>query len=78
MNLTKKNIQKTSGIHRLGKFYKPGQLVTIDRHVYRITKTNELLTCEHCVNYKHWPSKCRYFMELPIGLSIKPIKKHKG
>lgn len=25
MNLTKKNIQKTSGIHRLGKFYKPGQ-----------------------------------------------------
>lgn len=29
MNLTKKNIQKTSGIHRLGKFYKPGQLVTI-------------------------------------------------
>ena len=71
MNLTKKNIQKTSGIHRLGKFYKPGQLITIDRHVYRITKTNELLTCEHCVNYKHWPSK----MELPIGLSIKPIKK---
>lgn len=61
MNLTKKNIQKTSGIHRLGKFYKPGQLVTIDRYVYRITKTNELLTCEHCVNYKHWPSKCRYF-----------------
>ena len=84
MNSTKKNIQKTSGIHRLGKFYKPGQLVTIDRHVYRITKTNELLTCEHCINYKHWPSKCRYFgcfdfcMELPIGLSIKPIKKHKG
>lgn len=36
MNLTKKNIQKTSGIHRLGKFYKPGQLVTIDRHVYRL------------------------------------------
>ena len=31
MNSTKKNIQKTSGIHRLGKFYKPGQLVTIDR-----------------------------------------------
>lgn len=36
MNLTKKNIQKTSGIHRLGKFYKPCQLVTIDRHVYRM------------------------------------------
>lgn len=68
MNLTKKNIQKTSGIHRLGKFYKPGQLVTIDRHVYRITKTNELLTYE----------KFDFCMELPIGLSIKPIKKHKG
>ena len=43
MNLTKKNIQKTSGIHRLGKFYKPGQLVTIDRHVTTnrfIYKTN--------------------------------------
>lgn len=42
MNSTKKNIQKTSGIHRLGKFYKPGQ------------------------------------MELPVGLMIKPISKHKG
>lgn len=56
MNLTKKNIQKTSGIHRLGKFYKPGQLVTIDG------------------NYE----KFDFCMELPIGLSIKPIKKHKG
>lgn len=42
--------QTTSGIHRLGKFYKPGQLVTIDRHVYRITKVSEPPTCEHCVN----------------------------
>lgn len=48
MNLTKKNIQKTSGIHRLGKFYKPGQLVTYE--------------------------KFDFCMELPIGLSIKPIK----
>lgn len=38
MNSTKKNIQKTSGIHRLEKFYKPGQLVTINHHVFRITK----------------------------------------
>lgn len=41
MNLTKKNIQKTSGIHRLGKFYKPGQLitlVTINHRVFRIVK----------------------------------------
>ena len=80
MNSTKKNIQKTSGTHRLGKFYKPGQLVTIDRHVYRITKTNELLTCEHCVNYKHWPSKCRYFgcKYCINGFYCKLVKKHKG
>ena len=61
MNLTKKNIQKTSGIHRLGKFYKPGQLVTIDR----------------CVNYKHWPSKCRYFGcwgHVPINCYFKLVK----
>jgi hypothetical protein len=53
MNLTKKNIQKTSGIHRLGKFYKPSQFDG---------------------NYK----KFDFCMELPISLSIKPIKKHKG
>lgn len=35
MNSTKKNIQKTSGTH---KKYKPGQLVTINHRVYRITK----------------------------------------
>lgn len=45
----KKNIQKTSGIHRLGKFYKPGQFDG---------------------NYE----KFDFCMELPIGLSIKPIK----
>lgn len=68
MNLTKKNIQKTSGIHKLRKFYKPGQLVTIDRHVYRITKTNELLTCEH----REW---CKYCIN---GFYCKLVKKHKG
>lgn len=35
MNLTKKNIQKTSGIH---KRYKPGQLITINNRVFRIVK----------------------------------------
>lgn len=77
MNLTKKNIQKTSGIHRLGKFYKPGQLVTINHRIFRITKkyvcTNECLCCFDG-NYE----KFDFCMELPIGLSIKPIKKHKG
>lgn len=44
MNLTKKNIQKTSGIHRFDRNYE----------------------------------KYDFCMDLPIGLSIKPIKKHKG
>lgn len=35
MNSTKKNIQKTSGTH---KSYKPGQLVTICKDVFRIVK----------------------------------------
>ena len=35
MNSTKKITQKTSGTH---KKYKPGQLVTINHRVYRITK----------------------------------------
>lgn len=70
MNSTKKNIQKTSGIHRLGKFYKPGQLVTIDRHVYRITKTNKLLTREHCINYKDW----RCWGHVPINCYFKLVK----
>ena len=35
MNLTKKNIQKASGIH---KRYKPGQLITINNRVFRIVK----------------------------------------
>lgn len=35
MNSTKENIRKTSGTH---KKYKPGQLVTINNHVFRIVK----------------------------------------
>ena len=54
-------IPPTPGIHRRRKFYKPGQLITIDRHVYRITKSNEPPTCKHCVNYKHCPNKCKQF-----------------
>lgn len=33
MNSTKKNIRKTSGIHERWKFYKPGQLITVDGNV---------------------------------------------
>ena len=35
MNSIKKNIQKTSGTRNR---YKPGQLVTINHHVFRIVK----------------------------------------
>lgn len=74
MNLTKKNIQKTSGIH---KRYKPGQLVTINNHVFRIVKKywcmNDCFVCFER-NYE----KYDFCMELPVGLMIKPISKHKG
>lgn len=69
--------QTTSGIHRLGKFYKPGQLITINRHVCRITKADEPQTCKHCVNYKRWPDKCRYFGcwgHVPINCYFKLVK----
>lgn len=70
MNSTKKNIQKTSGTR---KRYKPGQLVAINHRVFRITKKyvcmNDCLCCFDG-NYE----KYNFCMELPIGLSIKPIK----
>ena len=66
-----------TGIPGPNQKYKPGQLVTINHHVFRITKkyvcTNECLCCFDR-NYE----KFDFCMELPIGLSIKPIKKHKG
>lgn len=49
MNLIKKNIQKTSGTRNR---YKPGQLVTINHHVFRIVKgrcRND--DCIHCFDY---------------------------
>ena len=74
MNSTKKNIQKTSGTH---KKYKPGQLITINHHVFRIVKKywcmNDCFVCFER-NYE----KYDFCMELPVGLMIKPISKHKG
>lgn len=63
MNSTKKTTQKTSGIHKI----KLGQLVTLNGHVYQ---------CFCCFDRDY--EKYDFCMELPIGLSIKPIKKHKG
>ena len=83
MNSKKKNIQKTSGTRKdvikvaySGK-YKPGQLVTINHRVFRIVKKywckNDCFVCFER-NYE----KYDFCMELPVGLMIKPISKHKG
>ena len=59
------------------KSYKPGQLVTINHRVFRIVKRywckDDCLCCFDR-NYE----KYDFYMELPIGLMIKPIVKHKG
>lgn len=62
MNSKKRHIQKTSGTH---KVYKPGQLVTICKDVFRIRKNTSCFTdcymchldlhqqsgwCSYCVN----------------------------
>ena len=77
MDLTKKTTQKTSGIHKQGKFYKPGQLITVGDHVYRITKANEPQTCKRCVNYRRLPNKCKYFGcfgHVPVNCYFKLVK----
>lgn len=74
MNSTKKNIQKTSGTR---KKYKPGQLVTINHRVFRIVKRYWCQDdCLFCLDRNY--EKYDFCMDLPLGLKIKPIKKHKG
>ena len=74
MDSTKKTTQKTSGTH---KKYKQGQLVTINHRVFRIVKKywckDDCLCCFER-NYE----KYDFCMNLPLGLMIKPISKHKG
>ena len=74
MDSIKKTTQKTSGTH---KKYKPGQLVTINHRVFRIVKKywckDDCLCCFER-NYE----KYDFCMNLPLGLMIKPISKHKG
>lgn len=74
MNSKKKNSQTTSGTH---KEYKPGQLVTICKDVFRIIKNiSDFTDCYMCdlnlYQQEKWCSHCvcnRY---------LKLIKKHKG
>lgn len=74
MDSTKKTTQKTSGTH---KKYKPGQLVTINHHVFRIVKKYYCMDdCLCCFDRNY--EKYDFCMNLPLGLMIKPISKHKG
>lgn len=74
MDLTKKTTQKTSGTH---KKYKPGQLVTINHRVFRIVKKywfkDDCLCC-----FERNFERYKFCVELPLGLKIEPILKHKG
>ena len=74
MNLTKKNMQKISGTR---KKYKPRQLVAINHHVFRIVKKYWCMN-DCFVYFERNYEKYDFCMELPVGLMIKPISKHKG
>ena len=74
MDLKKKTTQKTSGTR---KKYKPGQLVTINHSVFRIVKKYYCMDdCLCCFDRNY--EKYDFCMNLPLGLMIKPISKHKG
>lgn len=66
--------QTTSGTR---KKYRPGQLVTINHRVFRIVKKYWCKDdCLCCLDRNY--EKYDFCMDLPIGLMIKPILKHKG
>ena len=74
MDSKKKTTQKTSGTH---KNYKPGQLITINNRVFRIVKKYWCMdNCLFCFERNY--EKYDFCMNLPLGLMIKPISKHKG
>lgn len=73
MNSKKKNIRKTSGTCNR---YKPGQLVTIDNYVFRITRE---LCSEDCLIC--WYRNCNIYMCLKRTTNkfiSKTNLKHKG
>lgn len=81
MNSIKKTTQKTSGTH---KRYKPGQLLTINRKVYRIIKNTDIMCCcsLHCDLYSRKMGPCVPGFQcakwVPFNCYLKLIKKHKG
>lgn len=74
----------TSGTRKKYKRYKPGQLLTINRKVYRVTKNTDSMYCcsLHCDLYSRKRGPCsqgfRCFGCVPINCYLKLIKKHKG
>ena len=68
-----KDIQKTSGTH---KKYKPGQLITICKDVFRIAKTKSIYSCLMCnldsLNKKEW---CNYCIDNLHFCYFKLVKK---
>ena len=77
MNSTKKNIQKTSGTR---KKYKPGQLVTTCKDVFRIRKNTSAFTdCYMCnLNLQQQKEWCKYCLHNLHWCYFELIKKHKG
>lgn len=75
MNSTKKNIQKTSGTR---KSYKLGQLVTINHNVFRIVKGSTCINTDCLCCFSRNYEKYNFCIDLPLGLRIEPILKHKG
>lgn len=74
-----KDIQKTSGTH---KKYKPGQLITIGRNVYRITKQKLdhviCLSCDIKCNIYTCSTIVKCLTRLDNNCYLKLVKKHKG
>ena len=55
--------------------WKPGQLVTIDRKVYRVTKSRMgCFTCKY-LNYNHFEYPCKLCMlRIAIYCCLEPLK----
>ena len=75
MNSKKKNIQKISGTR---KKYKPGQLVTVNHNVFRIVKGSTCINTDCLCCFSRNYEKYNFCVDLPLGLRIEPILKHKG
>lgn len=67
----------TSGTH---KSYKPGQLITICKNVFRIVKNRSSFTdCYMCdLGFHEQKDWCKYYLHNLHWCYFKLIKKHKG